>query len=75
MLEAPCKTCEYKGCGIFHSKCEAYQAFKKANADLKDKMYESRKKDAIYNSYRAMLHRGKSSLRSLENSPVKCHKK
>lgn len=32
MINCPCKDCEKKGCGVYHDKCEKYQAFKRDSA-------------------------------------------
>lgn len=34
----PCKSCELKGCGPQHSKCKAYQDWKKEHEDEKEWM-------------------------------------
>ena len=38
MVEAPCKYCEMRGCGAFHSQCEKYLAFVKENKRRKDEL-------------------------------------
>lgn len=67
MLEAPCKDCAYKGCGLFHSKCEAYQNFKKEYEDLKTKM-----RNDLENRYGG-INRNKPT-RISENSPLRGRK-
>ena len=32
MINCPCINCEKKGCGVYHDKCEKYQAFKRDSA-------------------------------------------
>lgn len=75
MIEAPCKWCEHKGCGLFHSKCEAYQEFKIKQKQEKDRIYAAKNKETAYSSYRNSLRLRANSLRSPENSPVKGHRK
>lgn len=40
---APCKNCEKKGCGSYHSECLEYQKFIKENEEIKKKAYEEKK--------------------------------
>ena len=43
-LNAPCMTCEKKGCGSYHSQCEKYKKFRE---EVK-KQHEVLKKINIY---------------------------
>lgn len=67
MLEAPCKDCAYKGCGVHHDECMAYQIFKNKNAELKETA--SRVRESTY----GRLNKGKIG-RASEHSPIKGHK-
>ena len=41
MIDAPCKTCDEKGCGK-HANCEKYKQYKQDIEDLKKQHYKSR---------------------------------
>ena len=47
-LNAPCKTCERKGCGSYHSECEAYQLYLKANEKDKERRFKEYTLDSHY---------------------------
>ncbi|MBQ1779299.1 MAG: hypothetical protein IIZ93_14185 [Acidaminococcaceae bacterium] len=36
-MKCPCKGCEKVGCGSFHDRCEAYQAWTAENARASEK--------------------------------------
>ena len=42
MPTAPCKNCEHKGCGVYHSKCEKYLKFKAECEEVRKKHYQER---------------------------------
>lgn len=46
-MNNPCKNCERKGCGVYHDKCTAYQAFVRENKAVSQK----RQADAMYRGY------------------------
>lgn len=48
MSTAPCKDCERKGCGAYHSQCKEYLEFQREN----EKRYKERKKEAEIIEYR-----------------------
>ena len=48
MPTPPCKYCEKKGCGSYHTKCEAYQKFKEKNEEIS----KERKKESEIIEYR-----------------------
>lgn len=75
MIEAPCKDCERKGCGLFHSKCDDYQNYKAALAEEKNKSFENKAKDALYKAYRSGIAARGTMSRTPENSPIRSHKK
>lgn len=45
-MQAPCKSCNKKGCGSYHDICPEYQTFKKQN----DESYGKRKDKSVINS-------------------------
>jgi hypothetical protein len=48
MLEAPCKNCPKKGCGIYHDICPDYQEFKKESKKINEERYERGKFEDDY---------------------------
>lgn len=55
MMVVPCKSCDKRGCGPYHDKCEKYQAYKREVESYKKKRYvEKNTKDYIYNAIRRM---------------------
>lgn len=48
MSNAPCKDCDNKGCGTYHSKCEKYLAFKRECESAR----KMRQLEADLNGYR-----------------------
>lgn len=43
----PCKDCEKKGCGVYHSKCEKYLEFVKWRQSVNE--IERKEKKRFYN--------------------------
>ena len=41
-MKAPCKDCELRHPGC-HSKCEDYQAFRKANEEMHERVYQEKR--------------------------------
>lgn len=50
MLEAPCKNCPKKGCGVYHDICPEYQEFKRESKNLSDERYKRGKYEDDYRS-------------------------
>ena len=48
MLEAPCKNCSKKGCGVYHDKCPEYQEYKKESKKLNEEKQERVKYEVDY---------------------------
>lgn len=40
MIKSPCKNCERKGCGAYHSKCKDYAAFIERNHERLQAQYK-----------------------------------
>lgn len=40
----PCKTCDRKSCGEYHSKCKPYQTFIKQQAEYRNTMNRNKNK-------------------------------
>lgn len=36
----PCKDCERKGCGAYHSQCEQYQKYTKERETMREQRYK-----------------------------------
>lgn len=66
MCNAPCLTCDRKGCGSYHDQCEAYQNFRKQQMEKNEQLFEIRK------GWRANK---KASYRTPEASAFKNHMK
>lgn len=45
-MNAPCKDCEKKGCGYYHSQCERYRRYR----EEKDKEKEARIRERFLQS-------------------------
>ena len=43
---SPCKTCEKKGCGAYHSQCKPYLKYKRELE--RKKKFEAKQKSKIY---------------------------
>jgi hypothetical protein len=50
MLEAPCKDCPKKGCGVYHDKCPEYQEYKKESIRIKEEQQERTRFEIDYKS-------------------------
>ena len=48
MPSPPCKHCERKGCGEYHSRCPKYLEFRRKMEEV----YKNRKKELDINEYR-----------------------
>lgn len=65
-MNAPCKNCEKIGCGIYHSECPEYLAYKK---EWDAAMEKRRKLNAFCRARRGV------SIHTPENSILKTHKR
>lgn len=69
MTTNPCKDCERKGCGAFHSQCDAYMQYRKERNEALTAAYRQRAEaNAIYDrqqcakrnrNYKKTFNRGK----------------
>lgn len=48
MAVAPCKDCEKKGCGAYHSQCTAYLEYRKECIEISHKKYAEMRKVRKY---------------------------
>lgn len=52
MIIAPCRDCDKKGCGAYHSKCEKFKEF----LEQKDVIYRNRKEAGLNRNCRAPIY-------------------
>lgn len=52
MQESPCKTCENKGCGAYHSSCEKYKKWMELNEERKRQKHTETLLDSLVNHHR-----------------------
>lgn len=46
-MNAPCKRCQKRGCGIYHDQCEKYQAFREERENVLEEHRKDTEKDGF----------------------------
>lgn len=58
MQISPCKKCERKGCGVYHSQCELYQKYRQA-VDCENEVESFLRHEENYYKHHKRIRRGK----------------
>ena len=57
MSDPPCKDCQRKGCGAYHSQCQAYKEWAQQNGKRLDAQKKAVERTEFFIALRRRLHK------------------